>query len=215
MPQIVHGDEDEYKLSFIIVCLSFSFGLISSVFSGYFTGIERNDILALVNLTSRVCLGVIVIISSKYGLLPMAITYLLVNLCSYAVIFLCFKRKENKGVSLKISSGMKSLLSFCGGLAIWNLAQYFISGTGAFIVGKYDVSNLAYYMLALTMINAIVGIIGALINPIIQPIVKPNSLQRKDDVDKLVITLHFCSHCLSLLVLTYLIMYLGLYFLYG
>lgn len=86
----------------------------------------------------------------------------------YAVIFLCFKRKENKGVSLKISSGMKSLLSFCGGLAIWNLAQYFISGS------KYDVSNLAYYMLALTMINAIVGIIGALINPNTQPIVKLN-----------------------------------------
>ncbi|MCG4787786.1 flippase, partial [Roseburia faecis] len=60
-----------------------------------------------------------------------------------------------------------------------------------FIVGKYDVSNLAYYMLALTMINAIVGIIGALINPIIQPIVKLNSLHRKDDVDKLVITLSF------------------------
>ncbi|HDZ8893810.1 TPA: polysaccharide biosynthesis protein [Aeromonas dhakensis] len=71
------------------------------------------------------------------------------------------------------------------------MAQYFISGTGGFIVGKYDVSNLAYYMLALTMINAIVGVIGALINPIIQPIVKLNSLQRKDDVDKLVITLSF------------------------
>ncbi|MFM5414435.1 MATE family efflux transporter [Aeromonas dhakensis] len=191
MPQLVHGNEDEYKLSFIIVCLSFSFGLISSVFSGYFTGIERNDILALVNLTSRVFLGIIVVISSKYGLLPMAITYLLVNIFSYAVIFLCFKRKERKRVSLRISSGMRSLLSFCGGLAIWNMAQYFISGTGGFIVGKYDVSNLAYYMLALTMINAIVGVIGALINPIIQPIVKLNSLQRKDDVDKLVITLSF------------------------
>ena len=191
MPQLVHGNEGEYKLSFIIVCLSFSFGLISSVFSGYFTGIERNDILALVNLTSRVFLGIIVVISSKYGLLPMAITYLLVNIFSYAVIFLCFKRKEHKRVSLRISSGMRSLLSFCGGLAIWNMAQYFISGTGGFIVGKYDVSNLAYYMLALTMINAIVGVIGALINPIIQPIVKLNSLQRKDDVDKLVITLSF------------------------
>lgn len=191
MPQLVHGNEGEYKLSFIIVCLSFSFGLISSVFSGYFTGIERNDILALVNLTSRVFLGIIVVISSKYGLLPMAITYLLVNIFSYAVIFLCFKRKERKRVSLRISSGMRSLLSFCGGLAIWNMAQYFISGTGGFIVGKYDVSNLAYYMLALTMINAIVGVIGALINPIIQPIVKLNSLQRKDDVDKLVITLSF------------------------
>lgn len=191
MPQLVHGDEDEYKLSFIIVCLSFSFGLVSSVFSGYFTGIERNDVLALVNLISRVFLGIIVIISSKYGLLPMAITYLLVNLCSYAVIFLCFKRKESKRVNLKINSGMRSLLSFCGGLAIWNLAQYFISGAGGFIVGKYDVSNLAYYMLALTMINAIVGVIGALINPVIQPIVKLNSLQRKDDVDKLVITLSF------------------------
>lgn len=189
MPQLVHGDVSEYKLSFIIVCLSFSFGLVSSVYSGYFTGIERNDILASINLVSRLFLGIIVIFASKYGLLSMAISYFLVNICSYVAIFLFFKRKENKKFPLKILPGIKSLLSFCGGLAIWNLAQFFISGTGGFIVGKYDMANLAYYMLAMTMINAIVGIIGALINPIIQPIVKLNAQDRKEDVDSLVVNL--------------------------
>lgn len=189
MPQIAQGNGREYKLSFIIICLSFSLGLISSVFSGYFTGIERNDVLALINLVSRILLGIIVVMVSKDGLLPMALAYFLVNLCSYIIIYLYFKKREKKRIKIKISVGMKSLLSFCGGLAVWNLAQFFISGVGGFIVGKYDVENLAYYMLALTMINAIVGVIGAIINPVIQPIVKLNSQERKNDVDNLVINL--------------------------
>lgn len=187
----------EYEISFVVVCISFTFGLLSSIFSGYFTGIERNDIIATINLFSRVFLGFAIIFSSKYGLLPMAISYFLVNFISYTIIFIEYKKREKSRIILKISDGMKALLSFCGGLAIWNLAQFFISGTGAFIVGKYDFQNLAYYILALTLINAVVGIAGAIINPIIQPVVKLNAKGLHNEVDNLVVKL---SLLLSVLI---------------
>lgn len=187
----------EYEISFIVVCVSFTLGLLSSIFSGYFTGIERNDIIATINLFSRVFLGFAIILSSRYGLLPMAVSYFVVNFISYTIIFLEFKKREKSRIILKISDGMKALLSFCGGLAIWNLAQFFISGTGAFIVGKYDFQNLAYYILALTLINAVVGIAGAIINPIIQPVVKLNAKGLHNEVDNLVVKL---SLLLSVLI---------------
>lgn len=198
IPVSSHNDSFEYELSFIVVCMSFTLGLLSSIFSGYFTGIERNDITATINLFSRVVLGATVIFFSKFGLLSMAISYFLVNLFSYALIFIEYKKREKAKIELKVSHGMKALLSFCGGLAIWNLAQFFISGTGAFIVGKYDFQNLAYYVLALTLINAILGVVGAVINPIIQPIVKLNAKEYHHEVDNLILRL---SLLLSVLII--------------
>jgi O-antigen/teichoic acid export membrane protein len=175
------------RLSFLIVSLSFSFGLISSVFTGYFIGVERNDITASINLLSRVVLGGAVVFASKYGLLAMSIVYFLINLISYVLVFVAYIKVETFDIPFKVAAGMKALISFCSGLAIWNLAQFFISGVGGFVVAKYDFSNLAYYMLAISLINAIVGVLGAVTNPIIQPIVRLNSLHRQADVEQLVI----------------------------
>ncbi|STQ45009.1 Uncharacterised protein [Ewingella americana] len=50
-------DESPYAPGvFLIISLSFVFGLIVSVYNGYFTGIERNEIPAIINLISRVFL---------------------------------------------------------------------------------------------------------------------------------------------------------------
>ncbi|MCS6113306.1 polysaccharide biosynthesis protein [Shewanella baltica] len=80
---------------------------------------------------------------------------------------------------------------------MWNVAQFLISGIGVFVVSIYDYSNLAYFVLAMTMVNAIVGLLGAIVNPIIQPIVKLNEAGNGFGVDRLVIAL---SMILSLVI---------------
>lgn len=205
LPQI-KGDANKY--AFFIVSFTFCLGLLPNTFIGYFVGIERNDITATVNLLSRLLLGVIVIITSRYGLLFMSISYLVVNSISYLAIYLIFKIYEKRTIRPKINKNIKALLVFCFGLLIWNIAQFFISGIGGFIVGKYDFEQLAYYMLAMTLINACIGVIGAIINPIIQPIVKLNAQKRFNDVDTMILDLSMMIS-LSTIIITIMSHYLS------
>tara|TARA_R110002126_G_scaffold687_8_gene4295 strand:- start:1690 stop:2565 length:876 start_codon:yes stop_codon:yes gene_type:complete len=96
---------------------------------------------------------------------------------------------EQHHFSFGLQGKIDELIKFFGGLTIWNVAQFLISGIGIFVVSIYDFDNLAFFVLAMTMVNAIVGLLGAIVNPIIQPIVKLNESGNPKGVDELVISL--------------------------
>ncbi|EEY5004811.1 O88 family O-antigen flippase, partial [Escherichia coli] len=77
------------------------------------------------------------------------------------------------------------------GLLVWNIAQFLISGIGTFIVGKYSFQELAGFAVLMTLVNAGVGILGAMINPIIQPMIRMNNQENNHHVELLVNKLIF------------------------
>lgn len=179
----------ESTIAFILVSSSFVIGIYSTIFIGYFIGIEKNHVTANINLISRIGIGIGVVFAARYGIVAMALVYFLINILSYILMYFQFRKFELHKFSMGFEGKLEELFKFFGGLTIWNVAQFLISGIGVFVVSIYDYSNLAYFVLAMTMVNAIVGLLGAIVNPIIQPIVKLNEAGNSFGVDILVIAL--------------------------
>lgn len=176
-------------IAFLLISGSFVIGVYSTIFVGYFIGIEKNYVTANINLISRVGIGIGVVFAARYGIIAMALVYFLINILSYIAMYFQFRKFELHRFSIGFEGKLDELFKFFGGLTIWNVAQFLISGIGIFVVSIYDYANLAYFVLAMTMVNAIVGLLGAIVNPIIQPIVKLNEGGNGLGVDKLVIAL--------------------------
>ncbi|EPF16014.1 Polysaccharide biosynthesis protein [Cedecea davisae] len=178
---------------FFIVALSFIIGLIASVYNGYFTGIERNDIPAMVNLISRVVLGVGVLIAANHSMIMMAMTYLVVNILSYVVIFYLYvssrklSRVERVGDVDNIQ--FKEFLSYCVGVLVFNLSTFLIINLNGVLIGRYAFKDYAYYALSLTLVTAVVGFLNAALTPVLQPIVKLAHNNNKDKLDGFVFLL--------------------------
>ncbi|ALQ09318.1 flippase [Pseudoalteromonas sp. 20-92] len=176
-------------ISFILVFSSFILGIFSTVVIGYFIGIEKNYVTANINLISRVFIGIAVVFLADYGLIAIASSYFVINVLSYLFMYKQFRAFEKHHFSFGLQGKIDELIKFFGGLTIWNFAQFLISGIGIFVVSIYDFENLPYFVLAMTMVNAVVGLLGAIVNPIIQPIVKLNEADNKKGVDELVMSL--------------------------
>jgi O-antigen/teichoic acid export membrane protein len=193
---------NEAKISFFIISFSFIASLSSSIFIGYFIGIERNAVCANINIISRIILGLVAVLSANLGLVALAVSFLTINVLSYYFMYRAFCKEEKHKfcVDIKASSSFSDLKSSFFGLTIWNAAQFLISGAGIFVVSVYHFNSLAYFALAMILVNASVGIFGAAINPVIQPIVKLIQSGRADTVDKLVINLSFIFALIAILI---------------
>ncbi|AIR62967.1 polysaccharide biosynthesis protein [Cedecea neteri] len=183
------------ELIFILIGGSFVINNITAPFIGYFTGIERNDITARVNVIFKIILGCVVFMSVDHGLDIIAWGYFIVNGLNQFAFFILYRTQHNKG---KINFSydkklLKKIIVFFSGLLVWNIAQFFISGIGTFTVGKLSFAELPGFAVLMTLVNAGVGILGAMINPIIQPMLRMNNSGKRQHVELFVdkITLLF------------------------
>ncbi|ABP61316.1 oligosaccharide flippase family protein [Enterobacter sp. 638] len=172
-PEVSETDANT-KLVFVLICGSFVLNNISAPFVGYFTGIERNDLTASVNVIFKVLLGFAIYFVIDYGLDVIAWVYFAINAFNQISLFVLYKLKSRheKIKTTFDKSIFKTVVVFFSGLLIWNIAQFLISGIGTFTVGKFAFSELAGFAVLMTLVNTGVGILGALINPIIQPMLR-------------------------------------------
>ncbi|HBN7352548.1 TPA: flippase, partial [Escherichia coli] len=101
---------------------------------------------------------------------------------------------KNRTQKIKLSLDknlFRTIVVFFSGLLVWNIAQFLISGIGTFIVGKYSFQELAGFAVLMTLVNAGVGILGAMINPIIQPMIRMHNQENNQHVELLVNKLIF------------------------
>ena len=96
------GDTKKYEsyiYSFLLISLSFLFSMLISSLNGYFIGVERNDIIAIVNLCSRILLGICVVLTAQFGVVVMSVCFFCVNLLSFVAIYILFRKKCLNGSS--------------------------------------------------------------------------------------------------------------------
>lgn len=191
------------EISFFVVSCSFIFGLWSSVFCGYFSGVEKNEVPAIVNFISRVFIGAGVIYFSLDGILAMSILYFILNFLSYFVIFTLYK-KEGKLLNTKNSisgrdKGFKEFLSYCLGVSVFNFSMFLITGFNSFLVGKFSFNEFAYYSLAMPLVLAAIGFLNAGIMPVLQPFIRLLKTEQYQKVADL-------TYFLTVLILTLTIM---------
>ncbi|MBJ3780488.1 hypothetical protein JFY47_08110 [Enterobacter asburiae] len=193
---------------FFIVSLSFILSLITSSFNGYFTGIERNEIPALVNLVSRIILGIGIYFSAKHNMLTMSWVYLIINVLSYVVIYFLYKsfniqHKNEKNQPSKALPNVKfsGFLSYCMGVFVFNLSTFLVVNLNSVLVGKFAFKEYAYYALSITLVTAVVGFLNAAITPVLQPLIKMVHIDDKSKLDRFVFLLSQTLFYLTFLIL--------------
>ncbi|MBN3229616.1 MATE family efflux transporter [Pectobacterium brasiliense] len=200
------------EVSFFTVSCSFIFGLWSSVFCGYFSGVEKNEIPAVVNFISRFFIGAGVVYFSSYGILAMSVFYFFLNLLSYFAIFILYK-KESQLLNVRNPTsggggGFKEFLSYCLGISVFNFSMFLITGFNSFLVGKFSFNEFAYYSLAMPLVLAAIGFLNAGIMPVLQPFIRLLKTEQHKKVADL-------TYILTVLILTLTIIVLIIAFYIG
>jgi O-antigen/teichoic acid export membrane protein len=157
--------------SLLIVGISLALGLPASAWCGIFVGLQRYDIPALAIGGGRIlaALGVIVAVLSGHSIVAMAAITALLNLASYALLYLA-RRRLASDVSFKLSlvkrSTAKELMSYCLGLTVISFSALFITGLDVVLVGHLQFGALIPYSVSASVVVFLAGGISAGLNAI-------------------------------------------------
>ena len=205
MPTSLYQD---VRISVMFVGASLSFGLVCSVFSAVFLGLQRYLLPAAVSIVNRVAYTVVVLATATHhcGLAVMGCAVAAVNVAtSLSQIILCRKLLAQIRVSFIDIQGriMKQMTSYCGILVVWSAAMLCISGLDVMIVGHFDFRNTGYYYIATAPNSFLLMILTAVMGPLL-PAASAWSVRRGPvEMGRLLSrTTRYATICLLLLGLT-------------
>ncbi|HIF9447289.1 TPA: oligosaccharide flippase family protein [Photobacterium damselae] len=196
------------RYSVALISISFVIGFIGSVFSGYFTGIERNDIPAIINLMSRILLGLVVILVANYGIISMSLAYLIVNILSYFIMYIIYNRNKSNSSDKNeyIFIDNRKFFHYFIGMCGINLSSFLLIGMNGILVGKYAFSEYSYYSLSMVLVMASVGFINAALMPTMQPMIRCYDDEKK--INDLLLNLTFFV-LLVIFIVIVIVMYIS------
>lgn len=167
-PQLYH----DVRLGVFLVGTSMSVGLVCSVYSAVFLGLQRYGIPMAIAIANRTLFAVIVILVVNFHgtLAEMGIAAALVNVVTGLLQIAAWRMKATHiRVSLRSVDYpvLKNVARYCSLQSISTIAMLCISGLDVVIVGHYDYLQTAYYSIATLPINFALAIIGAMAGPLI------------------------------------------------
>jgi O-antigen/teichoic acid export membrane protein len=153
------------------VGVSLSFGLICSIFSAIFFGLQRYAIPTILTLINRVffTVGVLTAAALHQSLIVMGALVAIVNFLTGVLQFEAWRRMAYKvrlslfGLDLGV---VWKMVGYCSSLAIWTAGVLCVTGLDVTIVGRYDFAQTAYYSIATLPTNFMISIIGAALAPL-------------------------------------------------
>lgn len=175
LPRIFHhlqaGLVFDVRVALLLVGGSLSIGLPSSVFTGVFVGLQRNELPAAVIGGSRLlsALLLVLVVRNGGGIPTMAIVLSLANLSSYGVQYLLYRRLASSlNPTMHISlhrvsrEAARELFDYCLSLTMWGIGMLLVTGLDLTIVGIYRFNQVAYYAVAATAVTFLAGLFGAI-----------------------------------------------------
>ncbi len=146
---------------------SMALGLPFTVFSGIFIGLQRNEVPAAIHLTSRLLIGmgIVIAVLARGDLVVIAKTFASVNLITYAVQAFVGVRF---GGSLRLSaacvdrSAFRILLNFCTALTVWSFALLLVSGLDLLLVAWLDFPMVGAFGIAAGLLSLLTGFQSAI-----------------------------------------------------
>jgi O-antigen/teichoic acid export membrane protein len=166
MPAALAGDA---RVALLLVAGSLAVGLPASVFNGIFVGLQRNPVPAAIIGGSRIFSAVLLVFVVKHGggLTQMAVAVAGVNLASYGVQYLMYRRmvpSSRPSAQLVSRSTGRELFDYCLSLSIWSAAMLLVSGMDVTLVGYFQFEAVAYYAVAASLTTFLAGLQNALFN---------------------------------------------------
>jgi O-antigen/teichoic acid export membrane protein len=160
MPANLHG---EARTALLVVGTSLALSLPFGVFNGIFAGLQRNEIPTVIVVTGRVIAAVLMVLAVKGGggLIWMAVAAATANVLTALAQFWACRRVAP---DIKLARGLASrtagreLFDYCFSLSIWSVSMLLVSGLSTTIVGVVDFKSVAFFTVAVSVTNALVGL---------------------------------------------------------
>ena len=161
----------EVRISLALVGLSLCVGLVSSVYSAVFLGLQRYWIPTLVTILNRALFAVAVLLAVLAGgsLTVMGLVAALVNIFTGILQILLWRRYASRvPVSFKQLHVdiLKNITRYCSLQSVSSIAMFCITGLDIVIVGHFDYVQTAYYSLATLPTSFLLLIIASLLGPL-------------------------------------------------
>ncbi len=169
MPSSLFAD---VRLSLLFVGISLSFGLLCSICSSIFLGLQQYAVPIVLSLVNRVLYTGVILAAVFFhqSLAVMGALVAAVNVVTGLMQFGAW-RKLARHVQLRLRgldfSVVRKMLSYCSTLAIWTAGMLCVSGLDVTIVGRYDYGQTAFYSIATLPTNFAMSMMGAALAPLL------------------------------------------------
>jgi O-antigen/teichoic acid export membrane protein len=167
MPILLYHD---VRISVMLVGISLSFGLVCSIFSAVFMGLQRYATpmgIAILN-RSLFTVAVLITVSFHTSLATMGAAVALVNTTTGLVQIGAWRKISSR---IRISFALvdygivKQMAHYCFLLAIWTVGMICVSGLDITIVGHYSYNEIAFYSIAALPTTFLLSLISSVLGP--------------------------------------------------
>ena len=168
MPSALFRD---VRVSLVLVGLSLCFGLLCSICSAIFLGLQRFTVPMALSLANRILFTVAVFVAVflHSSLAVMGACVAVVNVVTGLAQVVAWRRMAGQ-VKLSLRhldmAVVRKMLTYCSSLAVWTAGMLCVSGLDVTIVGRYDFAHTAFYAVATLPTNFMLSIMGAAVGPL-------------------------------------------------
>jgi O-antigen/teichoic acid export membrane protein len=160
------------RISLVLIGVSLSLGLLGSVPSAIFLGLQRYSVPMVISLLNR-ALYTIVVVSTVFlhgSLAIMGAGVAAVNVATGMIQISAWRRMASH-VRLSFAGldrvVLKQMLSYCSVMGIWTVGMLCVSGLDVTIVGHFDFGQTAFYSIATLPTNFMLSMMGAALGPLL------------------------------------------------
>ena len=211
MPSSLYRD---VRISLVLVGASLSFGLICSICSAIFLGLQRFSVPMVLAVVNRILFTVAVFIAVYLhsSLAWMGVAVAGVNVVTGFLQVAAWRQLASKitlslrGIDREV---LRKMFIYCSSLAVWTAGMLCVSGLDVTIVGRYDFTRTAFYSVATMPTNFLLAIVGAALGPLM-PAASAMSVHRTSlQMGRMLVRV--TRYCSTLLVLAGLPLLVGGY----
>lgn len=156
----------------LLVGITVALGLPAEAIAGSFTGIQRSELVALIQGSGRLVLAAVLIGIAMMGgtMTSMAVAFAAIN----AAILLAYCWTSHRLGIVNISwtrahwHSLRQIWTYSGTLIVWMVAMFFINGFDTAIVGRVEFASTGIYSACFGPILLIAGLQQALFAPLLQ-----------------------------------------------
>jgi O-antigen/teichoic acid export membrane protein len=168
MPANLYHD---VRISVMLVGFSLSFGLVCSVYSAVFLGLQRYWIPMTILVINRACFAasVVAVVALHGKIATMGLAVAIVNVVTGSLQVVAWRKKASHIlISLRSEDYrvLKKMARYCSLQSIWTLGMLCVTGLDITIVGHYDYVETAYYSIATLPTTFVLLIISSMVNPL-------------------------------------------------
>jgi O-antigen/teichoic acid export membrane protein len=167
MPASLYQD---VRISVVLIGASLSFGLVCSVFSAIFLGLQRYFFPMAISIANRASFTIVILVAVAFhgSLVAMATAVAFVNIITGILqVFAWHKMASHICVSRSLIDYRvcRQMTRYCFMLSIWSMGMLCVSGLDLTIVGHYDFNQTAYYSIATLPTSFILMVLSSVSGP--------------------------------------------------